>query len=454
MHEQSTPIHDPSRAESARRHRSFCVFVLALLLPVVQGVMAAGAGPAHQRMDELLILLQDAQHITQVPGRAPIDTARDAFDAIEEARLQQWLGGEAGLQRLDGLIDELAGHLTRMTEAARGRTATQARATTREIDQPEPEVEIEACEVITPQQAEGFFGTMVGLEAILAAIKWECEEDVGDFNSALACVGPEIAAQTARHAYEFAEFCLAEKRAATGGAILETTRNVADFLDDELKMSVEERATQDSVDELADALDAARDVIDAIDDETMTLDGKADQMLGNQADQRQRLIALEARAAELLFRLQILQADVDDVDQRTSDTEQIADEIRADTLAIRNELDVLRAELDQLAQRMETAFATAENDRIATALLENRPVVRYRMPFAQGGILEQVRELVIQAIAAEQAAGGTVADANKLLNQGNAAFNAGDYRTAWSRYAEAYRRIATGTGFFRREFQR
>jgi len=67
------------------------------------------------------------------------------------------------------------------------------------------------------------------------------------------------------------------------------------------------------------------------------------------------------------------------------------------------------------------------------------PVGLYLTPTANGGYLNLVQTIVTQTLANIQAAGGSVATAQPLLNQANAAKTAGDFKGAYALYRKAYK---------------
>jgi hypothetical protein len=69
-------------------------------------------------------------------------------------------------------------------------------------------------------------------------------------------------------------------------------------------------------------------------------------------------------------------------------------------------------------------------------------VALYVIPTAHGGYLDLVRTIVAETIANIQASGGNTGQAQSLLNQGDAARTAGDFKGAYTLYRKAYKAAA------------
>lgn len=68
----------------------------------------------------------------------------------------------------------------------------------------------------------------------------------------------------------------------------------------------------------------------------------------------------------------------------------------------------------------------------------NAPIGLFQLPAAYGGYLEVVRSIVTETLAKETAVGNPNPKAMTYLTQANAAFAAGQYKTAYANYRKAY----------------
>ncbi len=99
-----------------------------------------------------------------------------------------------------------------------------------------------------------------------------------------------------------------------------------------------------------------------------------------------------------------------------------------------------QASVDALAAKL----SSDQSLRLAIehALSESRQIVSFLLPASVGGKLDVVREVVDDLIVAAQQAGMSVSKARASLLKGDAARAAGNFRTAYAWYANAYQLIA------------
>ncbi len=316
------------------------------------------------------------------------------------------------------------------------------------------------CDATTPSLAIASLTTKAVLEEALSVARGGCLQTVvvggTGGNNALLCEGLEIAAVAAATAFEAEEFCLSEKRAGTGEAIYDLSSNIATFLNSRFDDDISTRATQESVNAVQDSVDNANetlnDVETSLNDNFPVIENDLEATLSNLSQLETGLGGVVAQLQDLQFRAQIQQIDLSDVQFRTADLQQLADETRTDTLNILQNLAALATDQAQSSAAAQADLAEANRDRIAAVLgNQNASVIRYQLPAAQGGELEEVREVVIQSLASITQIGGQVGNATKAINMGDQAFNNGDFLTAYQRYAEAYLALISANSTLRAE---
>lgn len=114
-------------------------------------------------------------------------------------------------------------------------------------------------------------------------------------------------------------------------------------------------------------------------------------------------------------------------------------DVAVSTRASQSSVDALSATVDEqgaLALRMEIESDLSE---------PSHQVALFELPAAQDGYLELAREIVADTIANMQAAGQPVGNAARHLASGDAAADAGAFKTAYDWYGRAYR-AAAGPG--------
>ena len=102
-------------------------------------------------------------------------------------------------------------------------------------------------------------------------------------------------------------------------------------------------------------------------------------------------------------------------------------------------IDAIEAKLDGLGEKDELLQIEIEK----SLLLHDR-ISHFYLPAAFGGRLELVREIVVEAIVQNQAAGIDVGGAPQSVAQGHADYAAGDWKGAYDEYQQAYRTVVTG----------
>ena len=118
--------------------------------------------------------------------------------------------------------------------------------------------------------------------------------------------------------------------------------------------------------------------------------------------------------------------------------------------AVEAKLDVLDGKVDQmrLLQGDQDEFLEAFRDLLVRLEVEQNlldhgddPIGLFQLPEALGGRLEEVRGIVLDSIAMNQASGQNVYGAAREVALGDAAADQGDYAAAFARYQLAYRQL-------------
>ncbi len=318
------------------------------------------------------------------------------------------------------------------------------------IDIPEVETAIAFC-IDIPGTVVGISqGTYKILSAVVEAAKFTCLQQVAGENSATACTVLEIAAVTAEFVYREGDFCRGESRAAKGEAILQLDRNIGAFFNEAVdQTAISSRTSQDAVDQVTVSTLAADNVLidiqNTIDTNFVTISDDLDVTLAELQDLTENLTNLIAETEDVQFRTQINQVNIQDVQTRTADLQQSGEEIRQDTQDLISVTGMLQTTADELTSAVADGFILLNRDEIARALANpDYTVPEYVTPAEHGGQLEEVREVVIQAIVLmDSISPGNTGTALTLLTQGDQAYNAENYLAAYNLFAQAYRAIGS-----------
>jgi hypothetical protein len=110
----------------------------------------------------------------------------------------------------------------------------------------------------------------------------------------------------------------------------------------------------------------------------------------------------------------------------------IINNANANTTAIFNDANKNKNELRDLIlqTQIEADLAMVDGSTV---------VALYETPTANGGFLDLVTTIVTQTLARVQAAGGSIGNAQSMLNEANAAKAAGNFKAAYGSYRKAYK---------------
>jgi hypothetical protein len=153
------------------------------------------------------------------------------------------------------------------------------------------------------------------------------------------------------------------------------------------------------------------------------------------------LAVIEAKLDAKDDRIESVEGKLDDETRFTDDSElgEAQATIIAEIDANEVKIDAIEAKLDGLGEKDELLQIEIEK----SLLLHDR-ISHFYLPAAFGGRLELVREIVVEAIVQNQAAGIDVGVAPASVAQGDVHYAAGEWKSAYDEYQQAYRTVVTG----------
>jgi hypothetical protein len=153
------------------------------------------------------------------------------------------------------------------------------------------------------------------------------------------------------------------------------------------------------------------------------------------------LAVIEAKLDAKDDRIESVEGKLDDETRFTDDSElsQAQQAIISEINDNEVKIDAIEAKLDGLGEKDELLQIEIEK----SLLLHDR-ISHFYLPAAFGGRLELVREIVVEAIVQNQAAGIDVGNAPASVAQGDVHYAAGEWKAAYDEYQQAYRSVVTG----------
>jgi len=152
--------------------------------------------------------------------------------------------------------------------------------------------------------------------------------------------------------------------------------------------------------------------------------------------------------------VQTVKTQTDSVDTAVTALNDILDDITGRVEEVQTGLQTLQTRVDVLKntevtilKKADTLIAnlgTLERLQLRMAIEQNldntseAPIGLFQLPAAFGGHLEFVRSIVTETLAKRAAVGNPSAQATAFLNSANAAFAAGEFKTAYVNYRKAY----------------
>lgn len=152
--------------------------------------------------------------------------------------------------------------------------------------------------------------------------------------------------------------------------------------------------------------------------------------------------------------VQTVKTQTDSVDTSVTALNDILDDITGRVEEVQTGLQTLQTRVDVLKntevtilKKADTLIAnlgTLERLQLRMAIEQNldkndeAPIGLFQLPAAFGGHLEFVRSIVTESLAKRAAVGNPSAQATAFLNSANAAFAAGEFKTAYVNYRKAY----------------
>jgi len=153
------------------------------------------------------------------------------------------------------------------------------------------------------------------------------------------------------------------------------------------------------------------------------------------------LAVIEAKLDVKDDRIESVEGKLDDETRFTDDSElgEAQQAIVAEIDANEVKIDAIEAKLDGIGEKDELLQIEIEK----SLLLHDR-ISHFYLPAAFGGRLELMREIVVEAIVQNQAAGIDVGGAPASVAQGDVHYAAGEWKGAYDEYQQAYRTVVTG----------
>src|SRR6266498_3974392 len=157
-----------------------------------------------------------------------------------------------------------------------------------------------------------------------------------------------------------------------------------------------------------------------------------------------RLIAkagnTQATIAAVQATVQTVETQTDTVDTAVTALNNILNDITNRVDDVQTGLQTLQANVDTEIANLGTFQDLQLRMQIEDNLdrTEKDPIGLFQLPAAYGGDLEVVRSIVTETLAKEAAVGNASPKAMTYLTQANAAFAAGNYKTAYGLYRKAY----------------
>lgn len=437
------------------------VTLFSLLFLYASTTVAQDALTYRSALFDTLDLIQQGQVLIGEDDSTTIELIRQAVANMSDEELLNYLAPQVSIAEIESLLSEANELLGEAQAQQRVQNAGVnsadfgpiAPAPSSVIEIPEVTVEPGFCANTTGAEYLAALATERAIKLIFAAIKFECQQTLFGENGALACLAPallEIAAETTR---ELAQFCLSEQRAGKGEVALEVERNIGAHLNafiDETTTS--SRASQVSMDQLQSDVTSTLSDLDLVqnnlDTNFVTVNNDLNTILNDLAQLDDDINELIALSDDIQFRVTVNEAEAEDVEERTSDLEESGNEIRIDTQNIIASSSALQNSTSLLLSRLNQDFTQLQRDRIAAAMAQDGVIVAdYSLPAAEGGQLENAREVVARALLAlENINMGKTGTARVLLAQGDIQYNNQNYLSAYGLYAQAYRAlISIGT---------
>lgn len=425
-------------------HRA--VPAIALLVALYPVVCRAADTPQESYRHELVAVIEVVRDLREragpsAPGSdATLDRAASLFAHFSDADINA-LQATLPANELHALVSEAQRGL-QTPVAATGKTAVVAA----------PNVTPAFCTDYPSPVVYAALATKLITRHVIEAAEFTCHTNVLGFNAALGCEAPEIAAAAAEIASTLADFCGNQISAASNTAMLETERSIGRHLNTQLDAPISSRASQASLDAAADDAASADLQSGALQiqhaQDFAAIDAKLDDTLAALAGLSQQLSDIQSRTAEVVFRVQAAQVDIEDTQDRSADAQARAGELGAILTAARTQASELASSSTGLAPSIQASSRQLRRDELGLALGDaDAGGGLLALPSSSGGRLEEAREVLIEAITALQALGqGNTAAALLTLAAGDTQYNAGNYPEAWNRYATAYRQLDPHVG--------
>lgn len=306
------------------------------------------------------------------------------------------------------------------------------------LSDPEP---LPACTAVTPDSARVALGVHTAADKALKSAEFPCLQTVLAENLAANCIYFEVAAQTASSGYDFADFCYKESVYAFDFSTFDVIKDLVSYMNDKIdETKTSTRATATSTQDLQDSLDLANTNLN---NNLPLLNNKLNTALSDLTSANNQANNINAQASSLLQRVQINQIEIENIALTSSDTQQLASEIRTDTLSLITSLDSIHSQINQSNSETKALIKVSNDSQIEMVLARNpaKANLTYQVPNFKGGLLDSVRELIATKIEVIQEAGGKTNLVEELFVSGNANYNNQQFKAAYINYSQAYQAL-------------
>jgi hypothetical protein len=301
-------------------------------------------------------------------------------------------------------------------------------------------------------------------DEILASAKWECLQTALGVNTSELCSPLSIIADVADALYASGEHCLLNQNEAVTSSIFENIEGISRDTFEFIDSKISDVATQV---QLNNTQDSTNDLNDSLNNNLPVFKSNLSLALNKLNQNKNQLEVIFAQAESLLTRVQINQIEIENIAITSADVVQETQEIRNDTQALLGRSAILINQVAALNQQTKDsvksiAFQQIEfilaNPKKTETAVDRLPISRgsqfvgsngndiamnsaplsYQLPFSLGGQLELVRERIISHFNTIESLGGLTTKARLILTTGDQAYNSGNYKLAYSNYANAY----------------
>jgi hypothetical protein len=156
--------------------------------------------------------------------------------------------------------------------------------------------------------------------------------------------------------------------------------------------------------------------------------------------------AMKGEADENQVLIETANSKLDDESRFTDDAEAA---VMTDTIVIQVDenqarIEIVDSKVDLLMEMVEKLEFDLLRERIEQGLMHNDQLAFFYMPEALGGHLEDVRQVVVEAVTQHEDAGMSIGNAWAKIGTGDSRLDEMDWKGAWGEYRKAYTQLVTG----------